>query len=128
MSAEWVDSRDVLKEHLAQDPAFREHWVHSALARAVAIAVIRYRAEHDLSQRGLAKLLGIPQPHVSRLEIGERHPTPETLARLSKKLGLRFCLEIGPAAAPEDAIAIEDGGGGTQVLTVSGVSITTRAG
>jgi transcriptional regulator with XRE-family HTH domain len=34
----------------------------TALARAVAVAIVRYRGEHDLSQRELAERLGMKSP------------------------------------------------------------------
>jgi hypothetical protein len=62
--------QEVLAEQL-QDPKFRTEWERTALARAAAIAVIKYRTEQHLSQRALAKLLGWKQPAIAPLEIGE---------------------------------------------------------
>jgi len=87
----------VLAEAL-KDPEFAAEWERTAIARAVAIAVLRYRVDHKLSQTALGKLLGIPQPHVSRLEIGEHTPTIESLQRLSRVLGLRFLIDLAPRA------------------------------
>ena len=67
MSRRLVSNSEVLEEML-QDPAFRAEWERTALARAVAEAVIRYRAERHLSQSALARLLGWRQPVVARLE------------------------------------------------------------
>jgi hypothetical protein len=44
----------VLAEDL-QDPEFRAEWERTAVARAVAIRVVGYRAEHGLTQTQLAK-------------------------------------------------------------------------
>ena len=49
MSRQLVSNTEVLAEML-QDPQFRAEWERTALARAVAEAVIRYRAERGLSQ------------------------------------------------------------------------------
>ena len=87
--------RQVLENHL-KDPAFREEWERTALARAVAIRLVRYRVDHGLSQTGLAKLLGMKQPAVSRLEDGETNPTFETLIRISQALGIEFLLDVAP--------------------------------
>jgi len=78
-----VNTRDLQEERFQENPAARERWERTALARAVAIAVIRYRAEHGLSQRALAKQLGMPQPHVARLELGEHNPSVDMLQRLA---------------------------------------------
>ena len=87
--------REVLKRQL-QEPEFRELWDKTALARAVAIALVQYRSRHHLSQTELAKTLGVKQPAVARLETGETNPSLETLLRLSEKLGLQFVVDIGP--------------------------------
>lgn len=58
---------DSLAEDL-KDPGFRKEWERTALARAVAIEVIKYRAEHGLSQTKLGRQLGMHQLPNSRLE------------------------------------------------------------
>lgn len=88
-------AQEVLAEHV-EDPAFREEWERSALARAVATRVVAYRAEHGLSQTQLARKLGVSQPLVARLEMGEHEPTLATLSRLSRHLGLEFHIDITP--------------------------------
>lgn len=72
---------EVIAEDLARDPAFRVVWERTALGRAVAIALVRYRAEHDLSQWDLAKRLAMKQPQVARLELGEVNPSLVTLLK-----------------------------------------------
>lgn len=90
-----VSFEDLLGQQL-EDPGFREDWEKTALARSVADQVIRYRIEHDLSQRALAQKLGVSQAVVGRLELGEHEPKISTLSRLAQKLGLRFSIEIHP--------------------------------
>ena len=72
----------------------------TALARAVALDVIRYRSVHGLSQRSLAAVLGWKPAQVGRLELGEHTPSIDTLLHLSRRLGLRFAVSIGPAGQP----------------------------
>lgn len=72
-------------------------WERTALARAVALAIIRYRAEHNLSQRDLAQRLGMKQPQVARLELGEVNPSIETLMRISAQLSIEFTIDVRPA-------------------------------
>lgn len=86
---------EVLKDQL-RDPAFRERWERSALARAVAIRVVGYRVEHELSQRQLAAKLGMKQPAIARLEAGDHNPSMDTLIHLSRTLGLEFLVDISP--------------------------------
>jgi transcriptional regulator with XRE-family HTH domain len=87
---------EILQEEL-QDPEFRAEWERTALARAVALAVVRYRGDHRLSQRNLAERLGMKQPQVARLELGEVNPSMETLMRISAQLGIEFTIDVRPA-------------------------------
>jgi len=88
---------EIRKEQLQQDPEFRAYWERTALARAVALALIGYRVKHRLTQTQLAEKLGVRQPQVARLEMGEHTPSLEMLQRLARTLGLRFIVEVAPA-------------------------------
>jgi transcriptional regulator with XRE-family HTH domain len=88
-------SEEVLAEEL-RDPAFRREWDRTAVARAVALKVLTYRAEHGLSQRALAQKLGMTQPQLARLEAGEHNPTIDTLARLAQTLDIEFAIDVHP--------------------------------
>jgi hypothetical protein len=50
---------ELIAEQLRTDPEFRAEWERTALARAVAVAIVRYRGEHDLSQRELGQRLAM---------------------------------------------------------------------
>jgi len=93
--AELNTRRQVLAGHV-KDPAFRERWEKTALARAVALRLVAYRGEHGLSQTALARMLGMKQPAVARLEAGEKNPSWDTLARISDALGVEFLVDIAP--------------------------------
>ena len=49
-----IPFEQILEEEL-QDPEFRAEWERLAPARAVANRLIAYRAEHELTQTGLAR-------------------------------------------------------------------------
>jgi hypothetical protein len=72
---------ELVAERAARDPAFREEWEKTALARAFAIELIRYRADHDLSQAGLAALLDVKQPQVALGAGGEEPELGDAGAR-----------------------------------------------
>lgn len=91
----YVTFEEMLKEHL-EDPEFREEWERTALARTVAHRLIAHRIAHHLSQTQLARVLGMKQPAVSRLESGDVNPTLETLMRLAEKLDIEFVVGIVP--------------------------------
>ena len=88
----------LLVEEMARDPDFREEWERTALARLVAVQLIKYRAVNKLSQRALAERLGKKQPYVARLESGETNPDLETLVSISRALGIEFVIDIAPAS------------------------------
>jgi transcriptional regulator with XRE-family HTH domain len=98
--SEMKTNEELIAEQLRTDPEFRAEWERTALARAVAVAIVRYRSEHDLSQRELADRLGMKQPQVARLELGEVNPGIETLMRISAQLGIEFTIDVRPAGAP----------------------------
>jgi transcriptional regulator with XRE-family HTH domain len=98
--SEMKTNDELIAEQLRTDPEFRAEWERTALARAVALAIVRYRGDHDLSQRELAERLGMKQPQVARLEVGEVNPSIDTLMRISAQLGIEFTIDIRPAGAP----------------------------
>ncbi len=77
-----------------ENPEFRREWERTALARAVAIRVVEYRADEGISQTELGRRLGMHQPAIARLESGSDNPTIETLMRLSQKLGIDLNINI----------------------------------
>jgi transcriptional regulator with XRE-family HTH domain len=87
----------VAEEQLA-DPSFRAEWQKLAPAREFATTLLRYRAEHKLSQRELAQKLGISQPRVVRLESGENNPAIDTIINAVRRLGIEFVLDVAPAS------------------------------
>lgn len=87
----------LLAEQLRDDPEFRAEWERTALARAVSVTVVRHRADRGLSQRDLAKLLGMSQPQVARLERGDVNPSIDTLMRLAAGLCIEFMIDVRPA-------------------------------
>lgn len=92
--SEMKTAAQVVEERREADPGFRKEWDRQAFARAVAAQVVKYRGEHDLSQRQLARITGITQPAIARLELGEVVPELKTLAKLSTATGLEFRLSV----------------------------------
>jgi len=85
---------DDLVEHRADED-------RAALADFVSLQIVKYRADHGLSQRQLGELLGIAQANVARLEAGDHEPSFATLAHISRTLGLEFQIAFtrqGPRA------------------------------
>lgn len=87
----------LLTEGQLADPSFRAEWQRLAPAREFAATLLRYRAEHKLSQRALAKKLGVSQPRVVKLESGEHNPEVDTIINTVRHLGIEFVLDVAPA-------------------------------
>jgi len=67
---------------------------------SLASQLIESRREGKLSQRELAKLSGVPQSEISRIETGASNPTYATLTALLRPLGKRVQLvDDGPITA-----------------------------
>lgn len=95
MADRLIPHEDVLEEDL-RDPEFRAEWERTALARWLAIEVVHYRAEHDLSQRELAERLGAHQSDVARMESGEHTPSLDRLIRVAAGLDIELMIDIRP--------------------------------
>ena len=121
---------EIRQEQLRQNPTFRAYWEQTALARAVALAVLGYRVKHRLTQTRLAEKLGVRQPQVARLEMGEHTPSLEMLQRLARVLGLRFIVEVAPAGAgaPESALTLPAGVEVVEDVTAEGSRVMVASG
>lgn len=60
----------------------------------IASEFIKYRVAKNMSQTELAKILGITQAMVSKLESGEYNPTVKFLWEISQKLAWDFDLQL----------------------------------
>ena len=85
-----------LADLLATDADFRKHWDAEILARTFGLAVLKYRAEHGLTQTALGKLIGVPQSQIARIEDGEHTPSLPTMVKVCDALGLELTLTISP--------------------------------
>jgi DNA-binding XRE family transcriptional regulator len=84
---------EVIDEH-RRDPEFRRDWDRGAFAREVAVRILRYRSEHELTQSRLATVIGTTQSVIARLETGEHAPSLQTLAKVSAATGIEFHLDV----------------------------------
>lgn len=115
----------VAEEQLA-DPSFRAEWQRLAPAREFAATLLRYRAEHKLSQRALAEKLGVSQPRVVKLESGEHNPEVDTIINAVRRLGIEFVLDVAPAGRkPALVTARAQKGGGIAHDDVSVVAASS---
>lgn len=70
------------RSRLLEEPATREAYEARKPVYAFAIQLAELRRQKGLSQASLAKLAGMTQPEVARIEAAESSPTFDTMARL----------------------------------------------
>jgi len=75
------------------DSTYADEVERLALAGAVSVAVVKYRAEKNLSQTKFAAAMGWKQPQVARLERGDVQPSLATLERLARAGVIRVYLD-----------------------------------
>jgi transcriptional regulator with XRE-family HTH domain len=97
-----------VEEEARDNPEVRRELDRTALANAVAIRIIGYRARHGLSQTQLARQLGMHQSAIARLEAGDHEPSLSTLARLARQLGIAFDILITPEAVETQFVEVPD--------------------
>ncbi|MGH2915887.1 MAG: helix-turn-helix domain-containing protein [Solirubrobacteraceae bacterium] len=95
--SELKTSEELLEEQLQSNSEFRAEWERTALARFIAIEVLRHRTDRGWSQRKLGEVLGMTQPQVARLEAGERTPNFDTLVRVAAGLGIELTINVTPS-------------------------------
>ena len=83
----------------ARDPEVAAELARTTVANQLAILVIQYRVDHQLSQTALARKLGMSQPAIARLEAGDHEPSVATLRRLAQKLGITLRLQVSGDSA-----------------------------
>ncbi len=76
------------------EPEFRAACERNAVADAVSVWLVGYRAAHGLSQRALAARVGMKQAAIARLEAGDVEPKLSTLLRLAGALGTPVDLQL----------------------------------
>jgi transcriptional regulator with XRE-family HTH domain len=118
---------DALIEHLGADPEYRREWERTALARAVAVKAIAYRAEHGLSQTALAKHLQMTLPAIARLESGEHNPSFPTLLRLSDALEIELAIDIAPTGKEPQLIGQRARRNALEAFDGNGCSVVVAA-
>lgn len=87
---------EAAKEWL-KDPEFRAAYDALEEEFALARALIRARADADLTQEQVAKRMGTTQAVVARLESGRSMPSTRTLQRYAKATNTRLRISFEPA-------------------------------
>lgn len=79
---------DYLKEAKEQNPSVKQDIEEMQVLASIVSTIIEKRNELGYSQRELAKICGLPQSSVARIESCSVKPNVETLIKIMKPLGL----------------------------------------
>ena len=81
------DGEKHFEETYRRDAGFRAAWDARRPERELGNRVLEGRLTLGLSQRGLARRIGISEDRVCLIETGEENPTPQILERLAEVEG-----------------------------------------
>jgi transcriptional regulator with XRE-family HTH domain len=84
-----------------KDPYFKELYELEQQKLKIAKKIIQYRIKHNLTQRQLAKRIGITQQHLSKIENGE-FSNILTLEKILLFIGYKVKIKVVPL--PEQII------------------------
>lgn len=85
-----------LAEEWLKDPDFRAEYDALVEEFALAAALIKARAQADMTQEQVAAAMGTTQAMVARLESGRAMPSTRTLERFAKATGTRLRVSFEP--------------------------------
>ena len=86
--------RQYVKEQIKGDRRFVKDLEDVRVQVRLAVMIAHLREDKGLSQRDLARITGIKQPQIARIESGDYLPTLETLWKLADALKAKVI--IGP--------------------------------
>lgn len=80
-------------EFMAEYITESDIYAAKAIAK-VSMFIYRYRKDHHLSQKDLAKKIGVTQSMISKWESSEYNFTIENIAKIAEKLEVNFNIEF----------------------------------
>ncbi len=89
--------RDSLNERL-KDENFKREYEQIQPEMEIIKTLVAARKEQNMTQSDLAKVTGINQADISRLENGNRNPSLNMLKKLAEGLGMQLKIEFVPMA------------------------------
>jgi len=117
----YAKHKDVMAD-LLKEPAAREAYMERRRIQEIALAVRSMREGAGLSQYQLAKLVGMKQPAIARIETSQ-HGTPQwkTLEKIALALNrqLQLCLGVVDDSKPVVRVVETKGRSATAVVSAT---------
>ena len=80
----------LLRRELFRDPEVKKAYDDLDFEFEIIKAIISMRAQKKLTQRELARKIGVAQPALARFEAGRTNPTLAFLKKVTEGLGLKL--------------------------------------
>jgi len=97
--------RDLCKR--LKDPEFAVEFGAEYARAELALLLAKARRERNLTQEAQAKLLGISQPYLAKLESGEANPTIGHIGSILATLGFRISSSLEPLIDEESEYRVK---------------------
>ena len=104
MSRKFIPVEEVAKEWMKR-PEFVAAYDALEDEFAMAAALIKARADADMTQEDVAKAMGTTQAGVARLEGGRAKPSTRTLERFAKATRTKLRISFEPEKASGSAVS-----------------------
>ena len=88
----FITSTELTKE-LLKNKAFKKVWEERVFEREIFKAIVRARIHHKLTQKELAKKIGVTQSALARFESGRINPTLSFINKVTQGLGLKLVVK-----------------------------------
>ncbi len=92
--AKAVSADTLIKRRMKKSPALKKEWEKESPVREFAYKLIGARIKMDLSQADIAKLTGMKQQEISRIENAYEGVTVKTLSRIVESMGGKLIFNI----------------------------------
>ncbi|MBI2086625.1 MAG: helix-turn-helix transcriptional regulator [Candidatus Zambryskibacteria bacterium] len=79
-----------LMKKLLRSPKFKKIWDERVFEREIFHAIVRARINGKLTQKELARKIGVTQSALARFESGRVNPTLSFLKKVTQGLGLKL--------------------------------------
>lgn len=90
------DIDNYVKKRSKKSSAFKKAWDESEIEMEIASSMIKSRLKANLTQKDLAKITGIDQANISKIENGEGNPTIKKLMKLAEGMNAELSIKFIP--------------------------------
>ena len=88
-----VDFQEYLREQL-KNPEFKKYYDEYGKQLEIAYQILQLRKKKKMSQKELAKKIGMKQSNIARMETGQQNFTTKTLQRIASAFNCDLKIEF----------------------------------